>query len=350
MTNWECFIVGANQAAESIHDLWIRIKIALRKSARIAGLRYFIFPLLFAIAWWITSGFIYYYSTSGGGSYYQSIRPITKTVTWVTASDITFIERSDYEAGSCELKASVGAPTPRIVWTAKSQLGPDGLILEVVPNPFLLDSVQRFGPLKTFPLVSFKSYGAFFSHNMGVSFDRPKGPLRAELSALATQLSGQKSSHLKAEEAQEIALTTTNEIDSCNGLTSWGHRYYWLRLISGPVEQLIVVLSVFCMLVFAFEISLSILGFSTVLFAISATETVVDLVPYVGFLGTIFGMGEALWVLGGIDISNSLQKATLIGPITGEISMAMKTSQLGIIFFLGASLLVRILKIALRRP
>jgi hypothetical protein len=37
-------------------------------------------------------------------------------------------------------------------------------------------------------------------------------------------------------------------------------------------------------------------------------------------------MSEALWILGGIDISDPIEKATKIGPITGNISLAMETS------------------------
>lgn len=90
------------------------------------------------------------------------------------------------------------------------------------------------------------------------------------------------------------------------------------------------------------------LGFSSVLVAVNAAEFWIDLVPYIGFFGTIYGMSEALWILGAIDISDPVEKATLIGPITGNISLAMETSQLGIIFFLIASLVARVIRIAIR--
>ncbi|MDQ0561726.1 biopolymer transport protein ExbB/TolQ [Rhizobium mesoamericanum] len=76
----------------------------------------------------------------------------------------------------------------------------------------------------------------------------------------------------------------------------------------------------------------------------------VDLVPYVGFFGTIYGIAQALWYLGGIDLSDPVAKATQIVPITGNISLAMEASQLGILFFLVASIVLRVARVAMREP
>jgi hypothetical protein len=179
---------------------------------------------------------------------------------------------------------------------------------------------------------------------MGVKFERPIGPLQAELKALATDIANQTAKVLPTDNASALALFTTKYIDECHGLSKWGDNWF-LRLISGWVEQGIVVVCVFSVLLFAYELILVCFDRSTMLFAINAAEQIVELIPYIGFFGTILGMSLALWILGDIDISDTLQKATKIGPITGNISLAMEATQLGLIFFLFASFLIRLLRI-----
>jgi hypothetical protein len=156
---------------------------------------------------------------------------------------------------------------------------------------------------------------------------------------------------LSTQDAKLVAVRSADILDECHGLSNWEKYYPVIRLISGPIQELILILCVFSVLVAVFEGVLARIrparrGDNP----IESAEVFVDLVPYVGFFGTIYGMAGALWYLGGIDLSDPIEKATKIGPITGNISLAMEASQLGILFFLIASIVLRIIRVAIRRP
>lgn len=311
--------------------------------------RLLMLPGLLILAWYITGKFVYSKMTSRGEAYYNSLITFKTDATSVKSIfDYTYIVRKNFKSKSCTIIAeSQSVP----IWTAVSQLGPNSLQLTLETNPGIAQSLPSLASKRTIEIVSLKDAGLLWPFNKDIQFERPTGPLAAEMRAVATKIASSTSSGLKPESASEIAEETVRFIDECHDLNNWGTNHYFLRLISGPIEAAIIVLGVFCFLIFLAELSLALIfNVSTTMYAVRASEEILDLIPYVGFFGTILGMSEALWILGKIDISDSLQKATQIGPITGNISLAMETSQLGLIFFIFASLIGAIIRIAFRHP
>ncbi|WP_113479818.1 MotA/TolQ/ExbB proton channel family protein [Hyphomicrobiales bacterium] len=303
-------------------------------------------PILLGVSWLITV-YLYAWWTESGRLYFDSFNLIQEDVSSVeNPFHLRFLITKGKDEASCQLVAQTSEF--RRVWLAETKMGPGGIKLRIEIDPSVVDEPNRFGLLREIPIVALNSQGALFRFNRDIVFERPRGPLNAELRALARSLSTQGKQVISDEDARDLALRTSQLVDECHGVSTWGNEYWQLRLISGTVEQIIIAACVFCILVFLFEILLSMLGFSSVLVAVNAAEFWIDLVPYIGFFGTIYGMSEALWILGAIDISDPVEKATLIGPITGNISLAMETSQLGIIFFLIASLVARVIRIAIR--
>jgi hypothetical protein len=217
-------------------------------------------------------------------------------------------------------------------------------------NAAAVDDISLVDLEKSIALVSLRAHGALFRHNRDITFQRPKGPLGAELKSVAQTLARQKSGLVKDDFAELLASWTTSKIDACHGLSDWGKRYPLLRLTSGWLEQIVVVLGVFCVAVFLFVLLLYRSQSGSMLFALRVAESILDIVPYIGFFGTIFGMAEALWILGAIDISDPVQKSTQLGPITGDISLAMETSQLGLIVWIAGSFASRLVRVAIREP
>jgi hypothetical protein len=68
---------------------------------------------------------------------------------------------------------------------------------------------------------------------------------------------------------------------------------------------------------------------STTVFAVRSAEEILDLIPYVGFFGAILGMSGALWILGSIDISNQIQKATQIASNNGQYQLGNRDQSVG---------------------
>ena len=74
-----------------------------------------------------------------------------------------------------------------------------------------------------------------------------------------------------------------------------------------------------------------------------ASEIAMNLIPYIGFFGTLLGMGEALMVLGQVDLSDPVSKATNLGPIGSKLALAIETTKYALVCYGAATvfLLVR---------
>lgn len=68
-------------------------------------------------------------------------------------------------------------------------------------------------------------------------------------------------------------------------------------------------------------------------------SSVIQLILYVGFFGTLAGMSGALEVLGNADLTNPLSKGTKLGPIGSQIALAINTTMYAVILF-GAALML----------
>ena len=64
-----------------------------------------------------------------------------------------------------------------------------------------------------------------------------------------------------------------------------------------------------------------------------ASELAMNLVPYIGFFGTLVGMGDALMVLGQVDLSDPVSKATNLGPIGSKLGLAIGTTQYALVCY-----------------
>jgi hypothetical protein len=72
---------------------------------------------------------------------------------------------------------------------------------------------------------------------------------------------------------------------------------------------------------------------------------VLEVMPYLGFYGTLLGMGYALQILGFADISDSVRKAISLGPIGSQMGLAIETTKFALVFYLAGGLLGQLLDI-----
>ena len=72
----------------------------------------------------------------------------------------------------------------------------------------------------------------------------------------------------------------------------------------------------------------------------AAVEITINLIPTIGFLGTLVGMGDALLVLGGTNLADSVSKAVNLGPIGSRLAVAIDTTKWALCCYIVVSLLV----------
>lgn len=93
----------------------------------------------------------------------------------------------------------------------------------------------------------------------------------------------------------------------------------------GPVQFL--TLSTMYMTVFLLVVSLR-TGWAR-----GAAGISMNLIPYIGFFGTLLGMGAALGVLGEANLSDPVSKATNLGPIGSRLALAIETTKYALVCF-----------------
>ena len=64
-----------------------------------------------------------------------------------------------------------------------------------------------------------------------------------------------------------------------------------------------------------------------------AAGITMNLIPYIGFFGTLLGMGSALGVLGEANLSDPVSKATNLGPIGSRLALAIETTKYALVCF-----------------
>ena len=64
-----------------------------------------------------------------------------------------------------------------------------------------------------------------------------------------------------------------------------------------------------------------------------------EIIPYLGFLGTLIGMGGALGILGRANLADELSKATSLGPVGSQLSIAIQTTKYALVLFIVVKLI-----------
>ena len=72
----------------------------------------------------------------------------------------------------------------------------------------------------------------------------------------------------------------------------------------------------------------------------ASVEIAMNLIPYIGFFGTLMGMGGALAVLGEANLSDPVSKAISLGPIGSRLALAIETTKWALICYGVVSVLV----------
>jgi len=100
----------------------------------------------------------------------------------------------------------------------------------------------------------------------------------------------------------------------------------WPQFALGPVQYTTFV-------VFFASFLLIVLGLVAT-WLIAPARALTEVVPFVGFFGTLIGMGGALGILGDANLADELSKAMGLGPIGSQLSVAIETTKFALMLFL----------------
>ena len=105
-----------------------------------------------------------------------------------------------------------------------------------------------------------------------------------------------------------------------------------VSFLYGRIQFVTLVLFFFCLCLLIISMFFD--------WARGAVESGMGLIPYVGFLGTLIGMGNAVGVLGDVNLSDPISKSLHLGSIGNNISVAIETTKYALVLYSVAVLLL----------
>lgn len=184
-------------------------------------------------------------------------------------------------------------------------------------------------------LLGFSETTSFAPFARNVRIDIPAGALSPLIEQ--TLRRGMLGSNVNMDAKLRRAMTErlSNEVAAFVRFSEIEHDLSRIAYLYGPIQFVTIALTIFS----------GFLIFATLVFswARDAGEKALNLIPYVGFFGTLLGMGSALAILGDANLSDPLSKAINLGPIGSNLSLAIETTRLALVCFGLATLLMLVL-------
>ncbi len=161
----------------------------------------------------------------------------------------------------------------------------------------------------------------------------PEGALRPVLKRLITsaEIGLNKKSDLIVTQALTERLSF--EVRDALGLQEFVSTANQVAFWGGPVQFVSLFLAILASVLTVFSLVRG--------WARNAASECLSLIPYVGFFGTLLGMGAALLILGNTNLSDPISKSINLGPIGSKLSLAIETTKFALVCFgLGSLLLL----------
>lgn len=162
-----------------------------------------------------------------------------------------------------------------------------------------------------------------FSHDLEINI--PRGTLEPFLTQLISQATQARKEKLKPELVKPVTLALNNDI--------WG--YLQLDQNMPALKKIAFRYGTFQFVSLLFMYASIILVLISLVksWARDLSEATAAIIPYIGFLGTLLGMGAGLSILGEANLSDSLSKSVNLGPIGSQLGLAIETTKYAIVCF-----------------
>lgn len=174
-------------------------------------------------------------------------------------------------------------------------------------------------------VAAYSSSLSLFPYARDVNLEIPKGGLSPLVSLLIDR--GMKGLNTTADTKVVDAMNSrlVDEISSRLRLDSLKEDIKVIAFLYGPIQFATLFLLSLCIVILLISLIFE--------WARPVTEGLLDLIPYVGFFGTLLGMGAALSILGDANLSDPISKAINLGPIGSKLSLAIETTKFALVCF-----------------
>lgn len=127
------------------------------------------------------------------------------------------------------------------------------------------------------------------------------------------------------DELQEMASIAANEVSIRFGLSELAARSRVPMIVNGWFQALTYAVALTALILTIMEAREPRLR--------KTADGITDLIPFTGFLGTLWGVAGGLAVLGASDVTDDVAKALALGRIGSSLSLAINTTILAIVVF-----------------
>lgn len=174
-------------------------------------------------------------------------------------------------------------------------------------------------------IVGYSDEYALMPYARDVNLAIPKGAINPLIMLLLDQGTKGLKTSMDSKISKAMNVQLSYEIASKLRLEDLNKKIAEISFLYGPIQFSTVFLLFFCLVVLLASIFQP--------WALKVTEGMLDLVPYVGFFGTLLGMGAALGILGNANLSDPISKAISLGPIGSKLALAIETTKFALVCF-----------------
>lgn len=163
-----------------------------------------------------------------------------------------------------------------------------------------------------------------FSHD--VQIITPIGSIEPWIRGFIIDAVAASEQKLDDREIQILSGRIFREFQSELGLENTFKRLQWIQFAGGPIQFVTLVFFLTAVVMLTCGLKWR--------WALEVGRGLSELIPYIGFLGTLIGMGGALRILGDANLADEISKAVSLGPIGSQLSVAIETTKFALLLFL----------------
>ncbi|MCY1320398.1 hypothetical protein D9M69_57510 [compost metagenome] len=189
-------------------------------------------------------------------------------------------------------------------------------------------------------LISTSGSALWMPFVQNTTLDIPSGTMTPLLKSLMRY--GETISEAQFDENEEqAALAIMNDYFADSGLAAAYGQAIGAAFWSGDIQFLTLLAFVLFLLFTAVTLVSDRLS--------PAAAFLMESLPYLGFFGTLLGMGQALQILGFANLSDGLQKAISLGPIGSQMGLAIETTKFALVLYLAAGVISHVVDVIAER-
>jgi hypothetical protein len=202
----------------------------------------------------------------------------------------------------------------------------------------LFGKSSRYGEAE---IASYSAPNWLFAGARDSSLSIPPGAFSPWVRKLVGQAIEAADGELKESASQGFLRRLTADLEANLPLARLADRISQRAFVLGRIQFVTLacfVCSIGCLMVSPFRP-----------WSLVVAQALTDLIPYLGFFGTLLGMSGALGVLGRADLGSGVSKSINLGPVGSQLSLAIETTKFALILYMVATVLLALREMVVQR-